>query len=106
VSVGLAAKHGETADSVVSRAGQEPARAWMDLQAEREGALRLRARTTASLAHQACLLIGLIFVGLGLSNGLGLLSSGPLAACAYLSSGLALLRWVAGGKGSPVRDLS
>lgn len=73
-------------------------------QAERRGELRLRTRSTAAFAHEACLVIGLILVAIGFANALTLLPNGPVAAFAYLSSGLGLLRWVAGGKGSPAAN--
>ena len=77
------------------------AEGWAARHAERQGELRLRIRSTAALAHEACLMIGLILVAIGLANAFLLLPDGPFAAFAYLGSGLGLLRWVAGGKGSP-----
>jgi hypothetical protein len=79
-------------------------RAWVDIQAEREGELQLRAQTTANLAHRACFVVGLILVSLGVASNLGLLSSGQLASGVYCCTGLGLLRWVAGGMVSNGRE--
>ena len=86
---------------VDTKTGRHEVEPWYSQQAERQGELRLRTRSTAALAHEACLVIGLILVAIGLANGFALLPDGPVAAFAYLGSGLGLLRWVAGGKSSP-----
>jgi hypothetical protein len=84
-----------------ARSGAPIARGWVEAQARRRGELRLRTQLAAVHAHRACLVVGVAMVAVGLANACTLLPHGPLAAFAYLCSGLGLLRWVAGGRGSP-----
>jgi hypothetical protein len=72
-------------------------RPWRERQAEEEGAIRLRRGRIAASAHLACLLIGVVLVAIGLAGASGILGSGPVFAAGSLASGVALLRWVAGG---------
>jgi hypothetical protein len=94
-------RDGATRPATRAKPRLHEAETWAARQAERQGELRLRTFSTAAVAHEACLVIGLLLVAVGFANAFTLLPDGPLATITYLSSGLGLLRWVAGGKGSP-----